>query len=119
MRRAPSTERAASQIRKACPNIPRLAIVLGTGFADSVCQTAISGKIAYSKIDGFPRPTTAGHPGFLSFATLDNTSVLLLNGRAHFYEGYSLTEVTFPVRVLAALGVQDLLLTNAAGGINR
>jgi purine-nucleoside phosphorylase len=118
MRKAASAERAASQIRKVCAKIPPLAIVLGSGFAGVASALKVSTEIPYTKLAGFPQPTTAGHPGCLLFGTLAGVPVMLLNGRSHFYEGYSLAEVTFPVRVLAALGMRDLLLTNAAGGIN-
>lgn len=118
MQRVASPERTASQVRRVFPRIPSLAIVLGSGFARVVYQK-ISKQIPYADLKGFPRPTTAGHPGFLSVAMLNDVPVLLLNGRAHFYEGFSMAEITFPIRVLAALGVSDLLLTNAAGAINR
>lgn len=118
MRRAVSVQRAASQIRNLCGEIPPLAIVLGSGFAGIASALKVSREIGYAKLAGFPQPTTAGHPGCLLVGTLAGVSVVLLNGRSHFYEGYSMAEVTFPVRVLAALGVRDLLLTNAAGGIN-
>lgn len=107
-----------ARIRKACPQLPKLAIVLGSGFAGVASSVKISVEIAYAKLPGFSRPTTAGHPGQLIMGTLGNVPVLFLNGRRHFYEGCSLAEVTFPVRVLSALGISDLLLTNAAGAIN-
>ena len=119
MQRALSPERAASQIRKVCPRVPPLAIVLGSGFAGLADAIQPAAEFPYAKLPGFPRPATAGHPGQLIIGALHDVPVLLLNGRSHFYEGRSLAEVTFPVRVLAALGVRDLLLTNAAGGINR
>jgi purine-nucleoside phosphorylase len=119
MQRAASPDLAASAIRKVCPDIPRLAIVLGSGFASLAAAVEPVAELPYSNLPGFPRPTTAGHPGFLLVGTLNGTPILLLNGRAHFYEGYALSDVTFPIRALAALGVRDLLLTNAAGAINR
>jgi purine-nucleoside phosphorylase len=119
MQRALSPERVASQIRKVCPRLPSLAIVLGSGFAALADFIQPAAEFPYAKLAGFPRPTTTGHPGQLIVGALDDVPVILLNGRSHFYEGYSLAEVAFPVRVLAALGVRDLLLTNAAGGINR
>jgi purine-nucleoside phosphorylase len=119
MQQSASAEMAASALRKIHPNIPRLAIVLGSGFATLAAAVKPLAQIPYSKLPGFPHPTTAGHPGVLVIGTLNGFPVLLLNGRTHFYEGYSLGEVTFPVRALAAAGVRDLLLTNAAGAINR
>lgn len=119
MEPAVSPQQTAAQIRKACPVVPNLAIVLGSGFAGIASSARISAAIPYAEMAGFCRPTTAGHPGQLLVGTLKEVPVLLLNGRSHFYEGYSLAEATFPVRALAALGVRDLLLTNAAGAINR
>src|SRR5215204_2786127 len=119
MQRAASPDRAASAIRKACPDIPDLAIVLGSGFAGLASAVKVVAQMCYSKIPGFPRAATAGHPGILLIGTLNGVPVLFLNGRSHFYEGYGVNEVTFPVRVLAALGLRDMLLTNAAGAINR
>jgi purine-nucleoside phosphorylase len=119
MEPAVSPHQTAAQIRKACPRVPNLAIVLGSGFAGIASSARISTEIAYSELAGFCRPTTAGHSGHLLVGTLNGVPVLLLNGRSHFYEGNSLAKVTFPVRVLAALGIRDLVLTNAAGAINR
>ncbi|HEX7618857.1 MAG TPA: purine-nucleoside phosphorylase, partial [Verrucomicrobiae bacterium] len=73
----------------------------------------------YAKIPGFPEPTVSGHAGELFFGHLGKTPVLVLSGRAHFYEGHPMERVTFAVRALAAFGIHDLLLTNAAGGINK
>jgi purine-nucleoside phosphorylase len=119
MQRPMSAERTASLIKKLCPRFPpSLAVVLGSGFAGVADQIESLAEISYSELPGFPLPTTAGHPGCLVVARLGKTPVLLLNGRSHLYEGRLMTEVTFPIRVLAALGVRDVLLTNAAGGIN-
>ena len=118
MQKAASPQRAVLQLQKLCPKVPRLAIVLGSGFAGLAKAIEPVAEISYDKIPGFPRPTTDGHPGRVILGNLQRTPVLLLNGRSHFYEGRTLGEVTFPVRVLALLGVRDLLLTNAAGGIN-
>ncbi len=119
MQRQVSAEQTASLIRKLCPNVsPPLAVVLGSGLAGVSDRFEHLAEVSYAELPGFPEPTTAGHPGCLILARLGKTPVLLLNGRSHFYEGRTMTEVTFPIRVLAALGVRDILLTNAAGGIN-
>jgi purine-nucleoside phosphorylase len=76
-------------------------------------------KVPYAKILGFPVPSVSGHAGELYFGHLGGTPVLVLSGRAHFYEGHSMERVTFAVRVLEKFGIRDLLLTNAAGGINK
>jgi len=98
---------------------PTLAIVLGSGFHHVLTELRVDRTISCAEIPGFPKPTAGGHAGELYFGKLGGISVLVLSGRAHFYEGYSMAQVTFPVRTLAALGIRDLLLTNAAGGINK
>jgi purine-nucleoside phosphorylase len=97
----------------------RLAIVLGSGFGTVLGRVQVAKEIPYAKLPGFPQTTVPGHAGKLVLGTLGGTPGAVLCGRAHYYEGWSMAEVTFPVRVLAELGVRDLLLTNAAGGINR
>ena len=97
---------------------PTLAIVLGSGFHHALTALRVDKKIPYASIPGFPPPTVSGHAGELYFGHFGRTPVLVLSGRAHFYEGHLLERVTFGVRVLAAMGITDLLLTNAAGGIN-
>jgi purine-nucleoside phosphorylase len=108
-----------SRLQKLSSLRPRLAFVLGSGFHHVLQNLEVAARLPYAKLPGFPRPGVAGHAGELLVGTLGGTPVYVLNGRAHYYEGYSLAEVTFPVRVLAALGAQAVLLTNAAGGINR
>lgn len=98
---------------------PTLAIVLGSGFSGVLERVQVSQTIPYEQVMGFPRPRVSGHAGKLVVGHLRQTPVLLLCGRAHYYEGYDLHEITFPVRVLAEFGIRALLLTNAAGGINR
>src|SRR5438874_13549478 len=114
----PSIQSLAVRLRKVSHLRPSLAIVLGSGFHGVPSALRIDKKIPYSKIPGFPKPTVRGHVGELIFGHLDKMPVLVLNGRSHFYEGLLMEQVTFPVRVLAAFGIRDLLLTNAAGGIN-
>ncbi len=96
---------------------PRVGIVLGSGLgavADAVAETA---TIPYGEIPHFPQSTVDGHSGRMIAGHLCGTPVVVLQGRVHFYEGYSPREVTFPLRVLGALGVRAVVLTNAAGGI--
>lgn len=94
-------------------------MVLGSGFDHLLTELRVAKKIPTAKIPGFPRLTVDGHAGELYFGRLGETPVLVLNGRAHFYEGHPMECVTFAVRTLAAFGIRDLLLTNAAGGINK
>jgi purine-nucleoside phosphorylase len=98
---------------------PALALVLGSGFHPALAELRVEQKIAYARIPGFPQPTVRGHAGELYFGHFGKTPVLVLDGRVHFYEGHPMARVTFAVRALAAFGIRDLLLTNAAGGINR
>ena len=114
-----SPQAAAARLKKFSPLRPRLALVLGSGFHHALTELRVDKKIFCAKIPGFPRPTVSGHAGEWYFGQLAGTPVLVLSGRAHFYEGHGMERVTFAVRALAAFGVTDLLLTNAAGGINR
>lgn len=98
---------------------PALALVLGSGFNHVLSELDVDAEIPYAKLRGFPKPSVAGHDGKLVIGRLGGTPVLVLSGRAHYYEGHPMERVTFAVRVLAACGVTDLLLTNAAGGINQ
>jgi len=110
---------AAAQLKEFSRRRPTLAIVLGSGFHHVLTGLRVEKKIPYAKIPGFPQPTVNGHAGELYFGQLGGTPVLVLNGRAHFYEGHTMEQVTFAVRMLAAFGIRDALLTNAAGGINK
>jgi len=111
-------EHAARVIRSRISIEPRIAVVLGSGlggFADDF-EEAVS--IPYEDIPGFVRSTAQGHAGQLVVGKIDSVPVLAMQGRVHYYEGYSLEEVTFAVRTFGLLGVKTLVLTNAAGGIN-
>lgn len=105
--------------RAAASPASRVGIVLGSGlsaFGESV-QNAI--RIPYAEIPHFPRPTAEGHKGELVLGTVASVQVAVMSGRVHFYEGYDATQVVFPARLLCRLGVSTLILTNAAGAINR
>ncbi len=113
-------EHAARTIRASLndADAPRIALVLGSGlgsFADGLDDAV---ALPYEEIPGFARSTVEGHAGRLVLGRCENVSVAAMQGRFHFYEGYTLEEVTFPVRALGLLGVKSLVLTNAAGGIN-
>jgi len=112
-------ETTAAQLKRLAQLRPTLAIVLGSGFHHALTELRTAKKLPYAKIPGFPQPTVSGHAGELHFGHLGRTPVLVLSGRAHFYEGQPMERVTFTVRALAAFGITDLLLTNAAGGINK
>ena len=119
MNQTATPQAAAAALKKASGLRPSLAIVLGSGFNHVVDHLRVHKEISYAKIPGFPEPTVAGHAGKLFFGELGGTPVIVLSGRTHFYEGHSMERVAFAVRVLAAYGIHDLLLTNAAGGINK
>lgn len=109
----------ADYIRSKIGNInPKIAIVLGSGLGVLTEDFENLIRIKYSDIPGFPVSTVAGHAGELLIGTIDEVPVLAMNGRFHYYEGYSLETATFPIRVFKLLGINDLLLTNASGGIN-
>lgn len=97
---------------------PKVGIVLGTGLGELVKMIAAEHTIAYSEIPNFPLSTVEFHKGNLVYGKIGNTQVLAMQGRFHYYEGYTMQQITFPIRVMKALGVQYLLVSNAAGGIN-
>lgn len=97
---------------------PRAGIVLGTGLGAMVNKIKIECSIPYSEIPHFPQSTVEFHKGNLLFGHLGTVPVVVMQGRFHYYEGYSMQQITFPVRVMKALGVQELFLSNAAGGMN-
>src|SRR5258707_1079607 len=110
---------AAARLKKISPLRPTLAIVLGSGFHHVLNVLKVDAKLPYAKLPGFPPVGVSGHSGELLVGHLGGTPVIVLSGRAHFYEGHPMTLVTFAVRTLAEYGIRDLLLTNAAGGLNR
>lgn len=99
-------------------NSAKIGVVLGSGLSSFTDEISRSYSIPYQDIPYFPRSTVEGHYGSLILGELGNVKLAVLSGRFHYYEGYSLREVTFPVRVLAKLGIKTLILTNAAGGLN-
>ena len=97
---------------------PEWGIILGTGMGLLAQQLEEEGGLPYEELPHYPRATSPSHRGHLSWGRLAGARVLLFQGRLHAYEGYSLRQVTFPVRLMAALGLSNLVLTNAAGGLN-
>ena len=96
---------------------PKIALVLGSGLGPFADEFTGATKIPYAEIPHFPRSTAIGHAGQLVIGTVDGVAVAGMQGRVHLYEGYSVKEVTFPIRVFARMGVKAVILTNAAGGI--
>ena len=109
---------AAAFVRERIPAAPGIAIVLGSGLGDFASRAADPVVLPYESVPGWPRATVIGHAGKLVVGTVRGKTVAVLSGRAHFYEGHPMANVVFATRVMGALGVKTLLLTNAAGGIN-
>lgn len=97
---------------------PEAGIILGTGLAGLVADIEVQYEIPYEDIPHFVHSTVESHKGKLIFGTLAGKRVICMQGRFHYYEGYSMKEITFPVRVMHALGIRNLLISNAAGGLN-
>lgn len=105
-------------IRKKGKASPQIGVILGTGLGRIASCVKENFSIPYSEIPNFPVSTVQSHAGKLLFGDFKGKSVVVMDGRFHYYEGYSLDEITFPVRVMKALGVRTLVLSNAAGGMN-
>jgi len=108
---------ACDFIRSKTPIQPRVGIILGSGLGGFATQVADAVSIPYADIPSFPQSTVAGHSGRLVLGTIGGVPVAVMQGRVHAYEGYTPQQVTFPMRVLGGLGIQSLIVTNAAGGI--
>lgn len=109
---------AARFIRDRVPDTPKVALVLGSGLsslADAVVDATV---LPFHDIPHWPTSTVAGHSGRLVFGDLEGRAVLVMQGRVHYYEGYGMSQLTMPVRVMRRLGVETIILTNAAGGLN-
>jgi len=113
-----SLEAAVARIREASAVDPRVGVILGSGLGDLADELEDRVEIAYSEIPGWPVSTAVGHAGVLVLGSLDGVPVAVMRGRAHLYEGIGAERVVFGVRVLGALGIRSLVVTNAAGGIN-
>jgi purine-nucleoside phosphorylase len=111
-------DEAAAVVREKLPFEPRLGIILGTGLGALADEIDVAVSIPYDDLPHFPLSTVESHHGRLLAGTLSGTPVLAMQGRFHLYEGYSAHEVVFPVRVMGVLGIDTLLISNAAGGMN-
>ena len=108
----------AAFIKEQFSIIPETAIILGTGLGELVNHITNQKELAYKDIPNFPISTVEGHSGKLIFGKLGTKDIMAMQGRFHFYEGYDMKQVTFPVRVMKQLGVKTLFVSNAAGGMN-
>lgn len=97
---------------------PEIAIVLGSGLGDYAEQIRVATEIPYSEIEGFPVSTVPGHAGKFIFGYIDEIPVVCMKGRVHYYEGYPISDVVLPIRLMKLMGAEILFLTNAAGGVN-
>lgn len=111
--------RAVSEIRRLTDFKPETGIVLGSGLGGFAKNLKVTANIPYGSLTDFPVSTVTGHAGRFVFGFLDEVPVVLMQGRVHFYEGYPMQDVVMPVRLMAMLGASVIMLTNAAGGINR
>jgi len=109
---------AAAFVRERIPAAPEIAVVLGSGLGDFASHVGEAVVLPYEGIPGWPPARVIGHAGKLVVGAVRGRTVAVLSGRAHFYEGHPMANVVFATRVMGALGVKTLLLTNAAGGIN-
>lgn len=107
-----------AQIREKTEFIPRVAIVLGSGLGDFAEQIRVEKEVSYSELQGFPVSTVQGHDGRFIFGYIEAVPVVCMKGRIHYYEGYDITDVVLPTRLMKLLGAEILFLTNAAGGVN-
>ena len=105
-------------IKGKIPFEPKVALVLGSGLGDYAEQLEIQGTIDYHDIEGFPVSTVPGHKGRFVFARINEVPAVLMQGRVHYYEGYPMSDVVLPVRLMKLMGAEILFLTNAAGGVN-
>uniref|UniRef100_UPI004055F265 purine-nucleoside phosphorylase n=1 Tax=Acetatifactor sp. TaxID=1872090 RepID=UPI004055F265 len=105
-------------VRQKTQFVPKVAIVLGSGLGDYATQIQVEAEVPYSEIDGFPVSTVPGHDGKFIFGYIETVPVVCMKGRVHYYEGYDITDVVLPTRLMKLLGAEILFLTNAAGGVN-
>ena len=110
---------SAAYLKEKLRFAPKVAVVLGSGLGDLTAGFTDTQEIPYADIPSFPQSTVAGHKGALLEGKLGDTPVLAMEGRFHFYEGYTMKEVCYPFYVFKLLGIETVVLTNAAGGINR
>ena len=111
-------QETATFLREKMHTSPETAIILGTGLGSLVHEITDKYEISYKDIPNFPISTVEGHSGKLIFGKLGNKDIMAMQGRFHFYEGYSMKEVTFPIRVMRELGIKTLFVSNEAGGTN-
>ena len=105
-------------VRSKIDFVPKVAIILGSGLGDYADKIDVVAELPYNEIDDFPVSTVPGHAGKFVFGYVENVPVVCMKGRVHYYEGYSMTDVVLPIRLMKLMGAEILFLTNAAGGVN-
>ena len=110
--------RCYESIRSQIPFTPKVALVLGSGLGDYADGIEVEGSIDYHSIEGFPVSTVPGHKGRFIFGRVNGVPTVIMQGRVHYYEGYAMTDVVLPIRLMKMMGAEILFLTNAAGGVN-
>ena len=111
-------EQCYKSVREKIDFIPKIGLVLGSGLGELADEINIVATLKYSDIEGFPTSTVAGHKGRFVFGYIENVPVVIMQGRVHFYEGYPMSDVVLPTRLMKMMGIEILILTNAAGGVN-
>ena len=111
-------ETCLESVRRKTAFQPETAVILGSGLGDYADEIRIEETLDYTDIEGFPTSTVAGHKGRFVFGYVEKVPVVIMQGRVHYYEGYPMTDVVLPTRLMGMMGAKKLLLTNAAGGIN-
>ena len=107
-----------NEIRKRTDFVPKIGIVLGSGLGSFAAEIETKTAVSYGEIPSFPTSTVDGHRGRFVFGYMEGVPLVLMEGRVHYYEGYSMEEVVLPIRLMGKLGAETIILTNAAGGIN-
>ncbi|MSR93317.1 purine-nucleoside phosphorylase [Clostridiaceae bacterium 68-1-5] len=111
-------QRCLGSVREKTDFVPEVGIILGSGLGDFAEEIQVEKRVPYEEIEGFPVSTVAGHKGQFVFGYVGKTPIVAMQGRVHFYEGYTMQEVVLPTRLMGLLGIKKLVLTNAAGGVN-
>jgi len=111
-------DETAASVRCRTRHQPKIALILGSGLGSLADSVQEPDQIAFADLPNWPQSTVVGHSGRLVIGSLEKQAVMVMQGRVHFYEGYSMAQVTFPVRVMQRLGIEILIVTNAAGAIN-
>ena len=114
----PQIDETTAALRARTAYQPRIGIILGSGLNDLANSVQKADVISYGELPNWPRSTVHGHAGRLVIGELEGQPVMVMQGRTHFYEGYSMSQITLPVRVMQRMGLEMMFVTNAAGGVN-